>query len=170
VGIRCAAGIVEVGEGALMGFRRAKDREETPAEIVDIRRQLAQDDPLVFQVASQAVSDWRERFPHIARAAGAADDRATRSTRMLSEAFTAASATRTAVAAGGGQPGPIFSEQFGISQEQAGMGVSKEWVVALMQIRCFASGYMLGVLGRRQDCDELGRLFNAFVEQVERAK
>lgn len=151
-----------------MAFRRLKDRNEIPAEFVPLARRMANDDPLVFEVASQAVNDWLERFPRIARAAGQSDDPATRSTRMLSEAYMAASATQSAVRAGDHDPNPLFNFQFGIAQEQTAMGVSTEWVVALMQIRCFAAGYMLGALGHRESCDELGRLFNAFVEHVER--
>ncbi len=81
----------------------------------------------------------------------------------------AAAAAQAAVRAGDDDPHPMFSAQFDIAREQTAMGVSTEWVVALMQIRCFAAGYMLGALGHRESCDELGRLFNAFVEQVERA-
>jgi hypothetical protein len=151
-----------------MAFRRLKERNETPAEFVRLSRRMANDDPLVFRVASQAVNDWLERFPRIARAAGESDDPATRSARMLSEAYMAAAAAQSAVRVGDGDPTLMFNVQFGIAREQTALGVSTEWVVALMQIRCFASGYMLGALGHRDACDELGRLFNAFVEQVER--
>jgi hypothetical protein len=153
-----------------MALRWRRDRTGPPDQIIQIGRQLARDDPLVFRVASQAVDDWLERFPQIARAASQSDDRATDSTRMLSEAFMAASATQAVADAGEADAGSIFNEQFDIAQEQTALGVAKEWVVAFMQIRCFAAGYMLGALGRRAECEELGRLFNTFVEQVQQAK
>lgn len=152
-----------------MAFRRLKERNEIPAEFVRLGRRMASDDPLVFRIASQAVDDWLERFPRIARTAGQSDDPATRSARMLSEAYMAAAATQAAVVADDHDPTVMFNAQFAIAREQTALGVSTEWVVALMQIRCFASGYMLGALGHRDACDELGRLFNAFVEQVERS-
>lgn len=151
-------------------IRRLKDRKGVPAEFVRLSRRMANDDPRVFRIASEAVNDWLERFPRIARAAGGSDDPATRSTRMLNEAYMAAAAAQDSVRVGDDDPDAMFAAQCGIAREQTALGVSTEWVVALMQIRCFAAGYMLGALGHRESCDEIGRLFNAYVEQVERTR
>lgn len=137
--------------------------EELP-DIVRVGRELAARDALAFEVAQEAVQDWLKMFPGVADAAGHSDGGATTPSRMLIEGFSAATAAREAYAAGDDVEG-IFNEQAFIAQEHATRGITKQWVVGFMQIRCIAIGYMFGFLGNEKAAREFGDLFRNFFRE-----
>lgn len=153
--------------GALVVFRRSKSQpsDDVP-EILRVGGQLAARDGVACQVAEEAVGDWLKMFPAVANAAGASDAGATTPARMLIEAFSAAGATREALAAGDDAEA-LFGEQAFIAQEHAAGGVTKEWTVAFWQLRCIAIGYMLGALGERTQAERFGLLFREQLPPVE---
>ena len=60
----------------------------------------------------------------------------------MAEGYTAARSAAGTVE-DGASPMAIFERQSTIVFDQAERGVTKEWVVAFMQIRCIATGYVL---------------------------
>ncbi len=117
-------------------------------------------DTTAFKVAERALDSWLERFPDVARQAQESDG-STKRGRVLAEAYTAATATRLALEEGD-EAAVIFDDQQMLANAQTEAGMTREWVVAFMQIRCIAIGYMLSQLGRRDMTSELGRLFREF--------
>jgi hypothetical protein len=120
---------------------------------------MASRDPLAFQVAEEAVKDWMALYPEIAELCGQSDHGATRPARMLIEAFASARAVRLALDAGEVSGEAILNEHYGIAQEQARKGVTKEWVVGFAQIRCIATGYMLAMLGNAEVAEDFKSRF-----------
>jgi hypothetical protein len=118
-------------------------------------------DPQVMEVAKRAVRSWLERFPDVAEQAYASDDGRTSEETLVTEGCNAADATRGYIASGD-SPLTIFEKQSAIAFDQAEAGVTKEWVVGFMQIRCIATGYMLHNLGHDTTMKEFARLFREF--------
>ena len=112
---------------------------------------VAVEDAEAYDVAKRAVQSWRERFPHVVEQAVASDGGRTTPATLVAEGYTAARSARGTVE-DGATPMTMFERQSTIAFDQAERGVTKEWVVAFMQIRCIATGYMLhAARPRRRD-------------------
>jgi hypothetical protein len=148
-------------DGRMVLRRRRTRSDENLPEIVRFARDAAARDPQAFSAAQRAVEIWLSDYAEVARLAGESDRGETTATRQLIEGFSAASASREALQAGDSTEA-IFNEQVAIAQGQAGQGVTKEWVVGFMHIRCIAVGLMFGLLGHKEACIEFGRRFREF--------
>lgn len=149
-------GIEQAHLHALMmraGITATEDNAGDEPEILRVGRRLAEEDPEMFGIAQEVVSDWLERFPDVADAAGRSDGGATTSARMMIEAFAAGRAAQAAIAAANTDPDELFNDQVAIAQEQAERGVTDAWVVAFCQLRCIAVGYVMGLHGPPADAD-----------------
>jgi len=124
---------------------------------------VAVEDAEAYDVAKRAVQSWRERFPHVVEQAVASDGGRTTPATLVAEGYTAARSARGTVA-DGATPMTMFERQSTIAFDQAERGITKEWVVAFMQIRCIATGYMLHALGHDAEMKEFGRLFREFFD------
>jgi hypothetical protein len=122
---------------------------------------VAMKDAQARDVATRAVRAWLTRFPEVARQAHDSDGGRTDRSTMLAEAYSAAEATRGLVASGDSAL-TMFEKQSSIAFSQAEEGVTKEWVVAYMQIRCISTGYMLETLGCEATMRHFARLFRDF--------
>jgi hypothetical protein len=124
---------------------------------------VAVEDAEAYDVAKRAVEAWRDRFPHVVEQAETSDGGRTTPAVLVAEGYTAARSARGTVDRGDA-PITIFERQSSIAFDQAERGVTKEWVVAFMQIRCIATGYMLHALGHDAEMKEFGRLFREFFD------
>jgi hypothetical protein len=143
---------------------KANQRAGSPLQVV--ADDMANRDPVALEVAKHALSDWLAKYPELAQLAGESDHGATGTPRMLTEAWAAASAVRGVSEAGASMDG-LFNEQCFLAQNQARVGITREWTVAFMQIRCISIGYMLGFLGHENEAAEFGAEFRAFMAERE---
>jgi hypothetical protein len=141
----------------------SKPEADAPSETVTVGRDMAEKDPRAFLVAQEAVRDWLERFPGFAEEAGRSDGGETGASRLLIEAFSAASAAQAAAYAGDG-PEAIFNEVSLVAREQVAAGMTKAWVLAFMQIRCIAVGYMLAATSGTDVTKEFWALSASFLD------
>ena len=139
------------------------DEERVPEPLAAPLPGIAVEDAEAYDVAKRAVQSWRERFPQVVEQAVGSDGGRTAPATLVAEGYTAARSTRGAVE-DGATPMALFERQSTIAFDQAERGVTKEWVVAFMQIRCIATGYMLHTLGHDAEMKEFGRLFREFFD------
>jgi hypothetical protein len=137
--------------------------ERVPEPVSSPLPGVAVEDAEAYDVAKRAVQSWRERFPHVVEQAVASDGGRTTPATLVAEGYTAARSARGTVE-DGATPMTMFERQSTIAFDQAERGVTKEWVVAFMQIRCIATGYMLHALGHDAEMKEFGRLFREFFD------
>jgi hypothetical protein len=140
-----------------------RDDDRVPEPVASPLPGVAVEDAEAYDVAKRAVQSWRERFPHVVEQAVRSDGGRTTPATLVAEGYTAARAARGTVE-DGATPMTLFERQSTIAFDQAERGVTKEWVVAFMQIRCIATGYMLHTLGHDAEMKEFGRLFREFFD------
>jgi hypothetical protein len=139
------------------------DEERIPEPVSSPLPGVAVEDAEAYDVAKRAVQSWRDRFPQVVEQAVTSDSGRTTPATLVAEGYTAARSTRGTIERGA-TPMTLFERQSTIAFDQAERGVTKEWVVAFMQIRCIATGYMLHALGYDAEMREFGRLFREFFD------
>lgn len=147
-----------------MAFRRKgppPPGRGAPTELQTAAAKMSASDPDAFSIAQEVVKDWLEHYPVLAQRAGESDGGANGATRLLVEAFSAITALKDSLANGSPDDAEaLFNTNIEIAQDQARTGVTKQWVVAFMMVRCIATSYQLFMMGRREAADNFRALYD----------